>query len=466
MSESKPKDKEKKLTVDKVGVTKDTLTSRGGLTLFVKYIENIGVIALLGRFFGRLRKSSKGQPIAEIFKQLFCFFADGTSQHFVRFDALKDDAGYAAGIETSTDTLLSSHAVKRFFRAFSWGLSMLFREVLQKLFIWRLEIVQPSVITLGIDTMVMDNDEAKKRDGVQWTYKKVSGFQPLQMTWGRFVVDAIFRGGKKHGNHGDTVDRMVRRIVKTIREQYRADVIMIFRLDSGFMDQELFEVFEELKVYYTCSGKLYSDIKEYAGTVPAPQWARYQKGKAAWDFFEWDDQRGTWEKPRRAIFTRLDDGEEQPLLECTRLESVIYTNLGREVDLDERLTEAECAAWLTAAGIVELHHGRGRDELVHKSLKEFGQEALPFERFAYNTAYYYTMVIAHFLFECFKEDVCAPVVEVTAMPNTVRRRVVDIAAKVVRTGGRVILRVTQGVWNQLGIAEMWKRCMAPPALVV
>ncbi len=143
---------------------------------------------------------------------------------------------------------------------------------------------------------------------------------------------------------------------------------------------------------------------------------------------------------------------------------MIYTNLGREVDLDGRLTEAGHAKWLTAAGIVELHHGRGRDELVPESLKEFGQEALPFKRFACNTTYYYTMVIAHFLFECFKEDVCAPEIAVTAMPNTVRRQLVDVAGKVVRHGGRVFLKVTQDVWNQLPIAELWRRCMTPPTM--
>jgi hypothetical protein len=56
---------------------------------------------------------------------------------------------------------------------------------------------------------------------------------------------------------------------------------------------------------------------------------------------------------------------------------------------------------------VELHHGRGRDELVHRSLKEFRSEAFPFKRFAYNAAYYYTMLVAMSLFESFKEDVCA-----------------------------------------------------------
>ena len=58
--------------------------------------------------------------------------------------------------------------------------------MLQRLFIWRLSIEQPELIKLGIDTMVLDNDDALKREGVDPTYKKVKGFQPLQMYWGRY----------------------------------------------------------------------------------------------------------------------------------------------------------------------------------------------------------------------------------------------------------------------------------------
>ena len=67
------------------------------------------------------------------------------------------------------------------------------------------DLLNPTVIELGIDTMVMDNDDAKCRHGVKPTYKKKKGFQPLQMNWGRFIVDAVFRSGDKHSNHGDTV---------------------------------------------------------------------------------------------------------------------------------------------------------------------------------------------------------------------------------------------------------------------
>ena len=48
------------------------------------------------------------------------------------------------------------------------------------------------------------------------------------------------------------------------------------------------------------------------------------------------------------------------------------------------------------------------------------------------------MLIAFFLSETFKEDVLVKVLSVTSEVTTVRRRVIDIAAKVVRTRGQVI----------------------------
>src|SRR5512139_3895076 len=88
-----------KCKIGMVGVTEDTLTSRGGLALCVRYLSQVNIYALLFNRFGELRRSAKGQPIWAIFKQIFCFFYDGTSRHLVYFDQLKRDAGYAAVIE-------------------------------------------------------------------------------------------------------------------------------------------------------------------------------------------------------------------------------------------------------------------------------------------------------------------------------------------------------------------------------
>lgn len=206
--------------INDVAVTGDVLTSRAGLSLFVRYLRNISLYPYLEELFGRIRKSRKGLQVTEIFKQLFCFFMDGTSRHLIYFDSLKEDQGYARSIETDPVNMVSSHRVKRFFGSI-WFPSLLFRKVLQRLFLWRLRIAKPAVIVCGLDTMVMDNDEAQKRHGVKPTYKKVKGFQPLQITWDRFVVDALFRSGHKHSNHADDAKKMIIGIVELIRRHYR-----------------------------------------------------------------------------------------------------------------------------------------------------------------------------------------------------------------------------------------------------
>ncbi|TDE63235.1 MAG: IS1380 family transposase, partial [Candidatus Scalindua sp. AMX11] len=169
-----------KRKINDMGVTNDTLVGRGGMNLFVKYLSSVDIYPLLEGSFGNMRKSQKGLPVWNIFKQIFCWFYDGTSRHLNYFDKLKVDEGYASAIENGPDEMASSHQIKRFYKSFSWVCGGQFRKILRKMFIWRLRLEKPDVIDLTIDTMVMDNNEALKRYGVQPTYKKVKGFQPLQ----------------------------------------------------------------------------------------------------------------------------------------------------------------------------------------------------------------------------------------------------------------------------------------------
>jgi hypothetical protein len=313
--------------------------------------------------------------------------------------------------------------------------------------------------------MVMDNDEAKVRQGVEPTYKRVEGFQPLQMMWGRFIVDAVFRGGSKHGNHGDTVEKMVRHIVKRIRTKYRFDVPIIINMDSGFFDQKLFEVFEELGIGYVVSGKLYEDIKDRVGEFDGSEWKHYQSKDQVWDFVEFMDKRGSWTKTRRAIYCSPWYEGSQMLLEFARPDTILYTNLGMKEHIDELLGNTGLHDLTSPEKIIECAHGRGRSELIHRAFKDFGHEELPFKRFAPNAAYYYAMVLAFFLFETFKEDVCSGVIPVTAYATTVRRNLIDIAAKIVKKGGKIILKVTSSAWNSLKFNVLWEKCGSPPQFV-
>jgi hypothetical protein len=102
---------------------------------------------------------------------------------------------------------------------------------------------------------------------------------------------------------------------------------------------------------------------------------------------------------------------------------------------------------------------------VHRAFKDFGSEELPFTHFVHNSAYYYTMLLGFFLLEAFKEDVSEPVVPVTAFPTTLRRRLVDVAAKAVSHAGKTVLKVTAAVMESLHFKELWGRCLSTPRFV-
>ena len=447
-----------KATIDVAQPTGEALSGRGGLSLFVRYLTGIGIFPHLERLFGSMRKSCKGQPVGEIFKQILCFFVDGTSRHLSYFDQLGEDMGYAQTIEAHQ--MISSHAVKRFFGAFWWPRIYLFRRLLQKLFLWRLHLEKPQVIVLGIDVVVFDNNEARKRHGVKPTYKKVRGFAPLQMNWGRFVIDAVFRAGDHHSNHSDTVEKMVEHVVRQIRKHYRADVPIVLRSDSGFFDQKLFDCFERLGIGYICAGRVVKDLKELPAKLEG--WKRYQHKRTVWEYVELGDRRGTWKRFRRLIYCRKVSESQQLLCDFARNHTLFYTNLGRGEPIDERL-RVEGLSWLMEPErIIRDYHERGRDELVHRAMKDFCAEELPFKRFAQNAAFYYTMLLGFFLYETFKEDVCAPAISLNAYPTTLRRKIIDIAVKVVRHAGRVILKVPEALWNHLHFDQLWRRSAQPP----
>jgi hypothetical protein len=456
-----------KCKINKIGVTDDTLTGRGGMVLFVKYLGSVEIYPLLHSFFGDVRRNNKGLPVWNIFKQVFCWFYDGTSRHLNSFDQLKRDDGYASAIENGQEEMVSSHQIKRFYKLFSWLCGGSFRKILRKMFIWRLKLKKPQVVDLTIDTMVMDNDEAQKRYGVQPTYKKVKGFQPLQAIWNGKIVDAIFRGGKKHSNYGNSVVNMIRDLVQVIRQEYSDTVTIIVRMDSGFFDEKILRECDKLGIGFICTGKMYRGVKEHVGTQPKSQWKTYSNRNQEWAYLEFGYRCESWKQFYRAIYTRLSYEGEQRLLDFARPDNVILTNIGVNPKvLVNCSTKKEERRLANAETIIESHHMRGADELPHRGLKDFGFEELPFKRFVPNSVVYYCMLISFFLFETFKEDVLVEVMPIGSYATTVRRKVLDFAAKIIGTGRQLILKVNQAVMDNLRFDILWQRSQIPIPIII
>lgn len=314
---------------------------------------------------------------------------------------------------------------------------------------------KPEKIILGLDTTVLDNSDAKKREGVEPTYRKVCGYAPLVLSWGSYVVDGVFRGGSKHGNEGDTVVKMVRHVVKKIRVRYRSDVPILLICDGAFFDKANFEAFHEMGIGYVVAGRVYEDIRAYVRGVPEGAWGRYERGGESWEYVEFGDRRKSWDRFYRAVYWRYKALDGQYYLEYARPDRLVYTNLGVHPEITEKFADA-----VSAEAIVRLYHGRGRDELVIRALKAFGTEKLPMKRFFSNGAYFYVMLIAFVLFEAFKVDVVGCVLPIGSYAQTVRRVLFDVAAKLVRTGRYIWLKFTKSSFHRLKLKLLWERLSA------
>ena len=456
--------------ISKIEITNDKISGRGGLAFFLRYVEQVGFYDLSEKILGHIRISSKGLSLYQFIKQMLAYFIDGTYMSMESFNDRKKDSGYSALLENQEQAMGSSHQIKRFFRKLMNNHigNAIFRKILHKLFLWRLQIEKPTVIILGVDTMVMDNNDAQKREGVEPTYKKKKGYQPLHISWGSYLVDIVFRSGSCHSNHGTDFIDSVEAITKLIRKYYNADIPIIAVCDSGFLDDKAFTYFEEtLKIGYVVTGKMYDDIKNYIEKIPASEYKKFN-GSGIWNYIELGNKLKSWTKFRRAIFTTLDTDENgQLILEFARPDTILYTNLGQDAELTEQLKKAGKPArhiysgvaggedLLTADAIISLAHQRGKDELIHRSIKELAtKEQLPFQQMGMNRAYYYLLAIAHFLFESYKRDVTYEVFPIKSYPNTFRRQLIDFAVKIVSHGGEIILKVTNEVKERLNIYKL------------
>lgn len=456
--------------IAKIEVTNDKISGRGGLSFFLRYMDRTNLYPLLTYFLGKeLIASHKGLRLEQFLKQMFAFFIDGSHMALSGFDKKQKDKSYAALLENNQEDMASSHQVKRFFQKLSCLLDAPYRHILHQLFIWRLKIEKPALIELMVDTMVLDNDLSRKKDGNELTYKKKFGFQPLHIIWNHFIVDAMFRKGSAHSNHGTDFTDCVRDIVELIREKYSEHVPIILCADGGFSGNDAFTYFEEtLKIHYIINSRIYASAGKFIDQLPQSAFNEFSKGQTAWEYTEFGNRLNEWEKFRRCIFTRVSREEDgQYVLAPCKSDSFIYTNLGKCQEADQKLKEVCGNNYFEAKTIIAQSHQRGEDELVHRSIKELAtKEQMPFKRFGMNRAYYFLLVITHFLFEAYKRDVAPKIIHIKAYPNTFRRLLIDFAVKFTFQARYVVMKVGRAVYEDLKIDLLWKNCQSPPAIQI
>jgi hypothetical protein len=148
-------------------------------------------------------------------------------------------------------------------------------------------------------------------------------------------------------------------------------------MDAGFCDKKIYRACEELGIGYV----------SLRGNGPSTRTTQ-TIGSGPTTSGEIGGEPGASQS--RMIYLRPSRKEGQRKLAFARKDTVIYTNLGLGGPIDRRLKEAGKSSLIQAKSVIETHHGRGRDELVHRAIKDFGTERMPFEDFFQNMAFYST----------------------------------------------------------------------------
>lgn len=143
--------------------------------------------------------------------------------------------------------------------------------------------------------MVMDNNDALIRKGVDPAYKKVKGFQAIHLYWGRFIIDTILRNGTAHSDHGNNVKRIIVNAVRLIRKHYSTEVSIVQLADTGFFDVAISKLCNELGIGFIIGGKMYTDIKQTVVETSDDNFYEYKIGKRLWYFLDFTDSRARWD---------------------------------------------------------------------------------------------------------------------------------------------------------------------------
>jgi hypothetical protein len=235
-------------------------------------------------------------------------------------------------------------------------------------------------------------------------------------------------------------------------------------MDSGFLDEDLYVSLEALSVGFIGSGKTYKATREKVGQLPEKAWKKYDNGRQCWKYASFEYKCDSWQTDYRALYTTPMYEDQQQVLEFVRPDNIIFTNLEEGTSIWDVLSPEQRKEWSRDDTLIASHHQRGADELPHRGLKDFAEEQLPFQNYASNQAYYYLMLVAFFLFECFKEDGLQDVLPTTSYARTIRRKFLDIAAKIVVSGRERVIKVSQAVMERLRLDEVLKRCQIAPII--
>lgn len=279
---------------------------------------------------------------------------------------------------------------------------------------------------------------AEKRDA-KWTYKGERGYMPMigHLAENGLVIGEEFR----EGNEAPAA-RNLEFIKECAAHMPKKKRIAHVRADSAAYQADIFNWCEEQQMTFAIGGVLDKAVQAAIAAIPEAQWRVYEDGHMA----ETVHCMHATKKAFRLIVLRRPVQQELFAAESPTVRYTIVVSNREE-------TAEETVRWYNQRG-----------ETSENRIKElklgFGMERLPCGTFAANAVFFRIGVVAYNLFMLFKL-LALPSSWSRCQVRTVRWRLYQMAGKVVRHAGAVILKVQQWLW---GLCEEIRTRCAEAAL--
>ena len=316
--------------------------------------------------------------------------------------------------------------VSRFLGSFTYKTTQMFRDINFKVFKKLLSKSGLNSITIDIDSSVINVEGHQEGATKGYNPKKVGNrCYNIQFAFCdelKAYITGFMRSGNTYTAKGAA--ETIKEIVANIKTD---DLEILFRMDSGYFDEEIIQTIESFNCKYLIKAKAYPTLLR---EVTYSQ-KHFVKGEEGRETTPLEAKLNTWDKERRFVVSRVLKPEEDRV-QLSLLKGSDYKYFLFVTNTD-----------LSAEKVVITYEKRGNAENYIKEAKyDMYVGHLILKSFWANEAVFQMMMLSYNLFLLFKLD-ALDISEYRQQIKTFRLKYVLLAAKIIKTARSVIMKLSE-----------------------
>ena len=421
------------ILINKIDFAARNLTSNAGLFLLFENAKTNGIFELIDTDLVFDNESTNKIKMNHI-KTMLCGHFIGIEK-LERLKLLQGDPL----ISEFDISVKEPETVSRFLGNFSYKTTQMFRDINFKAFRKLLYKSKLTSITIDIDISVVNVEGHQEGTAKGYSPKKLGNLCfNVQFAFCdelKAYITGCVRSGNTYTANGAA--EMIKEIVANIKTD---ELEILFRMDSGYFDEDIIETIELLDCKYLIKGKEYPTLASQV-TDPSILFVKGEEGRETAELFT---KLNTWGKDRRFVVSRVLKPEKERA-QLSLLE-------GDEYEYFFFVTNTE----LPSEIVVISYEKRGNSENYIKEAKyDMAVGHLLLKSFWANEAVFQMMMLAYNLFLLFKFD-SLHISEYRQQFKTFRLKYIFLAGKIIRTARSVIMKLSEKYPYQ----EVYEKCLS------